>query len=61
MSDATRAVLWAALIGIVILLGPIALFAAGLVGIGGVLAIQAGVLLVLYLAAVVIRGRRDDG
>jgi hypothetical protein len=61
MSDATRAVLWAALIGIVILLGPIALFAAGLVGIGGVLAIQGGTLLALYLATVVIRSRRDDG
>jgi hypothetical protein len=52
-------VLLAGLIGLVVLLGPIGLFAAGVVEIGGVLALQAGLLLAIYIAAVVIKNRRE--
>ena len=60
MSDATRAVLAAAVIGIAILLGPLTLLAAGVVGVGAMLAIQAAILLGLYAAAVVLKRRRDE-
>ncbi|HKJ35487.1 MAG TPA: hypothetical protein VKA36_02870 [Solirubrobacterales bacterium] len=59
MSETTRALILATLIGLVILLGPIGLLAAGVVGPGAMLAIQAGVLLALYLVAVAIKNRRD--
>jgi len=60
MSEAARAVLLAGLIGIGILLGPIALAAAGAIDVGAMFAIQAGLLLAIYLLAVALRNRRDD-
>jgi len=52
--------LLAGLIGIGILLGPIALAAAGAIDVGAMFAIQAGLLLAIYLLAVALRNRRDD-
>lgn len=59
MSETTRALVLATLIGLVILLGPIGLLAAGLIQPGVMFAVQAGILLVLYLVAVVLKNRRD--
>jgi hypothetical protein len=61
MSESAKALLVAAAIGILILVGPLALLAAGLVDAGAMLALQAGALLALYVAAVVIRNRREGG
>jgi threonine/homoserine efflux transporter RhtA len=61
MSESAKALLVAAGIGILILVGPLALLAADLVDVGAMLALQAGALLALYVAAVVIRNRREGG
>jgi hypothetical protein len=60
MSEPARAVLLAGLIGIAILLGPVALAAAGVIDVGAMFAVQAGLLLAIYLLAVVLRNRRDE-
>lgn len=59
MSDSARALLIAAAVGLVILLGPLALLAAGLIEVQAMLVIQALILGGIYLAAVTIKARRE--
>lgn len=59
MSEPARAVLLAGGIGVLILLGPLALLAAGLISAGAMIAIQVLALGAIYLAAVAIRSRRE--
>lgn len=59
MSDASKAVLIAGAIGLVVLLVPLALFAAGVINGGGVLVLQGLALGGVYLLAVTLRNRRD--
>ncbi len=62
MSDSARALLIAAAVGLLILLGPLALLAAGVVEVQAMLVIQALILGGLYLAAATIKARREgDG
>lgn len=58
MSDAARAVLIAGAIGLIVLLVPLALFAAGLISGAGVLVLQGLALGGVYLLAVTLRNRR---
>jgi hypothetical protein len=60
MSDPAKAVAWAGMIGTVILVGPLALFAAGLINGAGVLVLQGLALGGVYLLAVTLRNRRDQ-
>lgn len=59
MSESAQALLIAGVVGVAILLGPLALLAAGVIGAGGMLALQALALGGIYIAAVVLRGRRE--
>lgn len=61
MSDSARAILIAGLLGALILLGPLALVAAGVIGAGTMVVIQGLILLFLYGIAVGIRRQRDRG
>ena len=60
MSESARALLIASAVGIVILLGPLALLAAGVIGAQTMLLIQALILGGMYLAATTIKARRDE-
>lgn len=60
MSESARALMIAALIGLVILLGPLALLAAGAIDAQTMLLIQALILGGLYVATTVIKSKREE-
>lgn len=60
MSDSARALLIAAVAGIAILIGPLALLAAGVITAQTMLLIQALILGGIYLAATTIKAKREE-
>ncbi len=60
MSETTRALLIAAVVGTVILLGPLALLAAGVIVPRTMLLIQALILGGIYVATTMIKAKREE-